>query len=155
MTRSFRVYALPADLCLVFEQVQKELEVFYCECYGEAPDELEDLAVCFKEDGRKMDEMFFIFLKGTACSWEKYPAGYVCSVRTKAEGVCLDFSGLRAMQTGHLGWIEVSTVFYENENSGKIFTALRKVFRRYSVETVRGCMICPSAYENRETYAFC
>ena len=44
---------------------------------------------------------------------------------------------------------------YENEESKKLFNALKKCFRRVATTTVNGYFIGPRTYKNRKTYRFC
>lgn len=48
----------------------------------------------------------------------------------------------------------VSTIWYDNENSKKLYNDLKNIIKRYSSNTVNGYMILKNAYNEKEQLRF-
>ena len=169
MTRTFRAFMEKEDLQDVFTRFQSLLPVYYTPTYSDSgPVTWEDITVLpglgVNTRGEHIGNcQLRIFPRQTSCTWRSYQClspdnthtitrhTTLCDENTSA--VDIDLGGL--YQGEVLFPTTTGTIRYENEESKKLFNALKKCFRRVATTTVNGYFIGPRTYKNRKTYRFC
>lgn len=167
MRRSFRVFASPRDLQILFEAFQRNFDVYYVPTYSDnEPVQINDLTTIpnfgINTRGVKIgNNHFLIFNKDSECKWTSflYPGGekdvirYTSLCEENTENISVDVGGVHEYR--NLFPTEISTINYENDVSKALFNAMRRTVKKYTVTTKNGYFICRNAYQKRDRYRFC
>ena len=164
--RGFRTFATKEDLQSIFIQFESAINVYYVPTYSDTGVveidsimKIESLGV--NRWGSHIGDQFLVFPKDKKCIWREYQYKNGADLATRYTTLCdenveridLHLGGI--YDSNNLFPTTISTMHYENESSKILFDKIKKVIRSYSVQTIRGYFICPSAYEKRAEYRFC
>lgn len=167
-TRRFRAYAEKEDLQHLFKEFESKFNVFYVPSYSDEAKisygsimDLERLGM--DDNGSCHGKMqMLIFFNDTECLWRAYQcrgehgeeiARYSAIGTENSAFISADFRGVCKENT--IFPTEISTMYYEQPVSKRLYDELKKIFRKQAVKIVNGYYICPNAYANREKYRFC
>ncbi|MBD5089782.1 MAG: hypothetical protein HDT30_13405 [Clostridiales bacterium] len=169
MRRSFHAFMEKEDLENTFMQFQNNLQVYYAPTYSDnGPVTIADITqiadfginFCGSHIG---NNQFRVFFQNRQCVWRQYqcPSSdnkkmITCNTTfcdENTELIDLDLGGI--YKEDNIFPTEIGTIYYENENVKKLFSELKKCFRKNSKKIVNGYYIGNKAFANRKKYRFC
>ena len=169
MRRSFRAFMEKEDLENTFMQFQNNLQVFYAPTYSDNGPvtiaditQIADFGINFR-GSHIGNNQFRVFFQNRQCVWRQYqcPSSDNKKMITRNTTFCdentelidLDLGGI--YKEDNIFPTEIGTIYYENENVKKLFSELKKCFRKNSKKIVNGYYIGNKAFANRKKYRFC
>lgn len=166
-TRSFRAYATKEDLYSVFTQLQENLKVYYTPAYSDTGAiQIDDITKIETFGTNRLgnhigNNQFLVFHEHQKCVWRQYLYESEQGLKTRYSSRCdenqkyidIDLGGI--YQSTALFPTTISTIHYDIEASKELYNSIRKIFRKLSVKSLNGYLICPHAYEKRADYRFC
>ena len=160
--RSFSVFATKEDLISIFNDFQQNNEIQYFKC-GRMDDSIE-ISDITKEPhfginirGNHINNQWLVCLIDTSPIKRKNKfcvdnIFFIDQELNKAS-IIIDIGGLYENQV--LFPTEISTIWYENENSKHLYTMLKKSCKKHTHSTQNGYLIGKDSYSKREYYRFC
>ena len=161
-TKSFRIFATKDDLISIFNDFQQDNKIQYFKC-GRMNNLIEIYDIT-------KETCFGINLKGNhinnqwlVCSSNTTPVKrknkffvdniFFIDQELNKASIIIDIGGLYEKQA--LFPTEISTIWYENENSKHLYTMLKKSCKKFTHCTQNGYLIGKEAYSKIEYYRFC
>lgn len=168
MNRWFRGFAEKEDLQSIFQEFEDTLDVYYAPTYSDAGEQTYDSVTALPNlglnfNGCHLGQIFLLaFEKSTPCLWRSFLCQpepgqqftrWSCTATGNTACLWVNLNGIHS--AGAIFPTEISTMYYEDPGSKKLYLALKKIFRRQAVKVLQGNYIFPRAYEDREKYRFC
>ena len=161
-TRSFRIFATKEDLISIFNDFQHNNEIQYFKC-GRMDDLIQisditkQLHFGINIRGNHINNQWLVCLSNTIPikSKNKFCADNIFFIDQELNKafILIDIGGFYENQA--LFPTEISTIWYENENSKHLYTMLKKSCKKFTHCTQNGYLIGKEAYSKREYYRFC
>lgn len=152
-SRSFRAFGTKEDLENIFNEFQKNNIVKYYRCGKSDSNEIIDITKMdnfgFNLSGSHIGNQYLVIKGDETILLDNHKRIYQKSNRTS---VVIDLGGLYDENT--ILPTTVSTIWYDNENSKKIYNSLKSIMKRRSVRIVNGYMVLKNAYEEKEELRF-
>ena len=150
ISRSFRVFGTKKDLDNIFNEFQKNNIVNYYRCGKSDSNKITDITKTdnfgFSLSGSHIGNQYFVIKGDETVRLDNYK--HV----NHETSIVIDLGGLYAENI--ILPTTVSTIWYENEGSKKIYNNLKSIIKRYSVSIVNGYMILKNAYDRKEQLRF-
>lgn len=162
ITRSFRMFATKEDLISILYDFQQNNNIHYFKC-GRM-DDLVEISDITKEPhfginirGNHINNQWLVCLNDTSPIKRKNKFCvdniFFIDQELNKTSIIIDIGGLYENQA--LFPTEISTIWYENENSKHLYTILKKSCKKFTHCKQNGYLIGKDAYSKREYYRFC
>lgn len=152
-SRSFRVFGMKKDLENIFQEFQNNNMVNYYRCGQNNSHKITDITKIdnfgISMNGSHIGNQYLI-VKGNQMiqlDFNKY-----INQKCNETSIVIDLGGL--YDENALLPTTISTIWYENESSKKLYSNLKRNIRTYSVCVVNGYMILKNAYEQKDRLRF-
>ena len=153
VSRSFRVFGTKKDLDNIFNEFQKNNIVNYYRCGKSDSNKITDITKTdnfgFSLSGSHIGNQYLVIKGDKIVRLDNYKHIYQ---KLNETSIVIDLGGLYAENI--ILPTTVSTIWYENESSKKIYNNLKSIIKRYSVSIVNGYMILKNAYDKKEQLRF-
>ena len=152
-SRSFRVFGTKKDLENIFSEFQKNNTLKYYQCGKSDGNKITDIAktdnfgICLS--GRHTGNQYLVIKDDETVQFDNYKQIIQKSNETS---IVIDLGGLYDENT--ILPTTVSTIWYDDERSRKIYNNLKSIMKRYSVSIVNGYMILKNAYDKKSQLRF-
>lgn len=153
ISRSFRVFGTKKDLENIFNEFQKNNIVNYYRCGKSDSHKITDITKTdnfgFSLNGSHIGKQYLVIKSDKIVRLDNYKH---INQKSNETSIVIDLGGLYAENT--ILPTTVSTIWYDNESSKKIYNNLKSIIKRYSVSMVNGYMILKNAYAKKEQLRF-
>lgn len=153
ISRSFRVFGTKKDLENIFNEFQKNNIVNYYRCGKSDSNKITDITKTdnfgFSLSGSHIGNQYLVIKSDKIVRLDNYKH---INQKSNETSIVIDLGGLYAENI--ILPTTVSTIWYENESSKKIYNNLKSIIKRYSVSIVNGYMILKNAYDKKEQLRF-
>lgn len=153
ISRSFRVFGTEKDLENIFSEFQKNNLVNYYRCGKSDGNKITDITKTdnfgFSLSGRHIGNQYLVVKGDETVHLDIYAHIYQ---KVNDTSIVVDLGGLYAEAA--ILPTTVSTIWYDNENSKKIYNSLKSIVKRHSVSITNGYMILKNAYQKKEELRF-
>lgn len=153
ISRSFRVFGTKKDLENIFNEFQKNNIVNYYRCAKSDSNKITDITKTdnfgFSLNGSHIGNQYLVIKSDKIVRLDNYKH---INQKSNETSIVIDLGGLYAENT--ILPTTVSTIWYDNESSKKIYNNLKSIIKKYSVSMVNGYMILKNAYDKKEQLRF-
>ena len=153
ISRSFRVFGTKKDLENIFNEFQKDNIVNYYRCGKSDSNKITDITKTdnfgFSLNGSHIGNQYLVIKSDKIVRLDNYKH---INQKSNETSIVIDLGGLYAENT--ILPTTVSTIWYDNESSKKIYNNLKSIIKRYSVSMINGYMILKNAYDKKEQLRF-
>ena len=153
ISRSFRVFGTKKDLENIFNEFQKNNIVNYYRCGKSDSNKITDITKTdnfgFSLNGSHIGNQYLVIKSDKIVRLDNYKH---INQKSNETSIVIDLGGLYAENI--ILPTTVSTIWYENESSKKIYNNLKSIIKKYSVSMVNGYMILKNAYDKKEQLRF-
>ena len=150
ISRSFRVFGTKKDLDNIFNEFHKNNIVNYYRCGKSDSNTITDITKTdhfgFSLSGSHIGNQYLVIKGDETVRFDNYKH------INHETSIVIDLGGLYAENI--ILPTTVSTIWYENESSKKIYNNLKSIIKKYSVSIVNGYMILKNAYDRKEQLRF-
>ncbi len=150
--RSFRVFGTKKDLENIFNEFQEKNLIKYYKCGKNENNEILDITKMEKFgislDGSHIGNQYLVLKNKETVMLDNYNHIYQ---KLNETSIVIDLGGLYDKNT--ILPTTISTIWYENENSKKMYNDLKNMMKRNS-KIVNGYMILKEAYNEKEHLRF-
>lgn len=151
--RSFRIFGTKRDLENVFNDFQKNNSVKYYKCGRNDDNEILDITALDKFgksiNGSHIGNQYLVVSSNELVNFDDYNHIYQ---KLNEASVVVDLGGLYDKNT--ILPTTISTIWYDNENSKKIYHNLKKTMKKYCSNIINGYMILENAYKEKDQLRF-
>lgn len=148
-SRSFRVFGTRKDLENIFKEFQNSNTIKYYKCGKSNSIEITDITAIdnfgISLNGSHIGNQYLVIKDSEIVQLDNYNHIYQ---KLNEKSIVIDLGGLYDEKT--ILPTTVSTIWYDNENSKKIYNDLKNIIKRYSSNTVNGYIILKNAYNEKE-----
>lgn len=152
-SRSFRVFGTRKDLENIFKEFQNSNTIKYYKCGKSNNIEITDITEIdnfgISLNGSHIGNQYLVIKDSEIVQLDNYNHIYQ---KLNEKSIVIDLGGLYDENT--ILPTTVSTIWYDNENSKKIYNDLKNIIKRYSSNTVNGYIILKNAYNEKEQLRF-
>ena len=152
-SRSFRVFGTRKDLENIFKEFQNSNTIKYYKCGKSNNIEITDITEIdnfgISLNGSHIGNQYLVIKDSGIVQLDNYNHIYQ---KLNEKSIVIDLGGLYDENT--ILPTTVSTIWYDNENSKKIYNDLKNIIKRYSSNTVNGYIILKNAYNEKEQLRF-
>lgn len=162
-TRSFRIFATKEDLSAIFSDFQKSLKVQYFACgrmneLREICDITNTPLFGINKNGNHVNNQWLICCENVMPLKRKNNRIvekdiFFIDQELNSSSIIVNLGGVYENQV--LFPTEISTIWFENEESKELYTLLKKSCKKFTKCTQNGYMIGENAYLNKMRYRFC
>lgn len=153
ISRSFRVFGTKKDLENIFNEFQKNNVVNYYRCGKSDNYKITDITKTdnfgFSLSGRHIGNQYLVIISDETVQVDNYKH---INQKSNQTSIIIDLGGLYDENT--ILPTTISTIWYEDDSSKKIYNSLKSIIKRYSVSIVNGYMILKNAYDKKEQLRF-
>lgn len=152
-SRSFRVFGTRKDLENIFKEFQNSNTIKYYKCGKSNNIEITDITAIdnfgISLNGSHIGNQYLVIKDSEIVQLDNYNHIYQ---KLNEKSIVIDLGGLYDENT--ILPTTVSTIWYDNENSKKIYNDLKNIIKRYFSNTVNGYIILKNAYNEKEQLRF-
>ncbi len=154
ISRSLRVFGTKKDLENIFNEFQENNIVNYYRCgKSDSNNKITDITKTdnfgFSLSGSHIGNQYLVIKGDEIVQLDNYKH---INQKLNETSIVIDLGGLYAENI--ILPTTLSTIWYDNESSKKIYNNLRSIIKRYSVNIVNGYMILKNAYDKKEQLRF-
>lgn len=163
VTRSFRIFAMREDLSAVFSDFQKNIKIHYFKCGRmnelRETDDITNIPLFgIDKNGSHVNNQWLICRKNVIPLKRKNNMVaekdiFFIDQELNSSSIILNLGG--GYENRALFPTEISTIWFENEESKELYTMLKKSCNKFMKCTQNGYMIGENAYLNKMRYRFC
>ena len=154
ISRSFRVFGTKKDLENIFNEFQKNNIVNYYRCGKSDSNKITDITKTdnfgFSLNGSHIGNQYLVIKSDKIVRLDNYKH---INQKSNETSIVIDLGGLYAENT--ILPTTVSTIWYDNESSKKIYNNLKSIIKKYSVSMVNGYMILKNVYDKKRAIKIC
>lgn len=147
------MFGTKKDLGNIFSEFQKINLVNYYRCGKSDGNKITDITKTdnfgLSLSGRHIGNQYLVVKGDETVQLDNY--GHIYQ-KFNDTSICVDLGGLYTEDT--ILPTTVSTVWYDNVNSKKIYNSLKSIVKRHSVSIANGYMILKNAYQKKEELRF-
>lgn len=151
-SRSFRLFGTKKDLENIFIEFQKNNSIKYYKCGKNDGNKIQDITEIDKFglsiSGSHLGNQYLVVNSNKIVNFDNHHIYQ----KLNESSVVVDIGGLYDENT--VLPTTVSTIWYDNEDSKKIYNDLKKTVKRHCSKTVNGYMILENAYNQKEQLRF-
>ena len=162
-TRSFRIFATREDLSAIFADFQKNSKVHYFKCgrmneLRETDDITNMPLLGIDKNGSHVNAQWLICCENVIPLKRKNNMVaekdiFFIDQELNSSSIIVNLGGV--YENRALFQTEISTIWFENEESKELYTMLKKSCKKFTKCTQNGYMIGENAYLNKMRYRFC
>ena len=152
-SRSFRVFGTKKDLENIFREFQKNNMIKYYRCGKSDSNKITDITKIdnfgISLSGRHIGKQYLVIKDDETVQLDKYKH---INQKLNETSIVIDLGGLYDENT--ILPTTVSTIWYDDESSKRVYNNLKSIMKRYAVSIVNGYMILKNAYDKKEQLRF-
>lgn len=152
-SRSFKVFGTRKDLENIFNEFQENNVIKYYKCGKSDNNKITDITKIdnfgISLSGSHIGNQYLVIKDNETVQLDNYKHIYQ---KLNETSIVIDLGGLYDENT--ILPTTVSTIWYDDESSKKIYNNLKNIIKRYSSNTVNGYMILKNAYNKKEQLRF-
>ena len=153
ISRSFRVFGTKKDLENIFNEFQKNNIVNYYRCGKSDSNKITDITKIdnfgFSLNGSHIGNQYLVIKDDKIVRLDNCKH---INQKSNETSIVIGLGGLYAVNT--ILPTTVSTIWYDNESSKKMYNKLKSIIKRYSDRIVNGYMILKNVYDKKEQLRF-
>lgn len=152
-SRSFRVFGTKKDLENIFREFQKNNMIKYYRCGKSDSNKITDITKIdnfgSSLSGRHIGNQYLVIKDDETVQLDKYKH---INQKLNETSIVIDLGGLYDENT--ILPTTVSTIWYDDESSKRVYNNLKSIMKRHAVSIVNGYMILKNAYDKKEQLRF-